>query len=1461
MRIRSPHGLSSVLIAGLVWCQGAWTQPAPVPRQLENENLAVTLDEQTGLISVLDKRAKVRWVQFSEAAKLKAAKPTDILKLAKAAGPITVDGNLAEWAGVAALALSPDMVSEGKIEGGAPDLSAAVQLLWDEKNLYLAAKVTDDTLTCRDTAKPDDELLQWWERDSLEFWVGATQGGLVLNPQASLAAINGKVVEGAAVVMKAVAGGYVVEASIPVGAVPELGRPPAEGRRVALAIGINDADASGSREGQIYTPKSWMHSKPETFADAVLVDAAGKVSPEALRQVEEASRVALRNLTAVSTPHPGWRFETDLDVRQGPRMPATVTLLLPKGAAELQVEIAGVNETALGGSPWSGGVKYPLPLLPESGAPTWLALAPYMDGLLLPMVTGDMPRLSWGSDMAFFGVANLESGWGYACIFDTPHDARIELVATSSAKPSPLAAGPVWAPSLGKWGYTRKALYRFSATGGYVSTAKAYRAYAQEHGLLKTLREKMKRRPDLAKLLGAPDVWGADGLRFARQAKAAGIERMLINCGGGVKAIEEIKSLGYLVSVYDNYEDTMPGKTGAYGDFKLEDAPLLADGKRMRGWESRRTDPKTGKTELDPKTGKPVITEQYEKRCTALFESVAQKWIPIDQEKNPRNARFLDVTTACGIVECYDPNHAGDRAKDTANRQALARYVADDLGLILGGEHGRWWGVPYYDYWEGMTSGNPFFSWPAGHVGMDLPKTRDEIGKDYLKYGIGHFYRIPLWELVFNDCVVSYWYWGDSTGHLWQAAPEISYKQDLFDMLYADPPLFWVAQPYGFRWNDPVQRERLLESYRNTCKLHEQTGLEELLTHEWLTEDRTVQKTTFSGGTTVVVNFDEQKTYDLKDGATTYTLAPLGFFAKGPTVLQYRIRRGERTVTTIKTPDYFFCDPAGVTHDAGPVVTSGPVTVRTQAKQKLHLSRGGGSGAVTIRPAQLLERWEAASAHLFRLDDSGTRRQEVSPAAQGQDVVELPEAGVYELVCGSTYDLPNLSVAPADITVTPETPRQGDKLTVTVAIANRGRVSATKTPVSLYLGLRTPANLVRTETVTVAPGRAEKLTWAIDTTNLDGARTLLVVIDPEDGLAELIEADNVAVMPIVITPDWTRWHFQVRAEVRNGPVEQEDVPVALSVDLGSLLKRQGGAGALDPNSIRVCERRADGTPGATVPCQFDPAPDFEAAKQATGEIVWLLPGTLPAAATRSYTLFFDLAANGPKAATPGQLWEAANQTVSGGTYSATLTDGCLTSVTAPSAAGPGKRFLASLIYSSKETGWVTEEEAPVLGVDLLSNGPVRAAVKVRKKLRGDLTYEKTYTFYSNRFDLRFTADKSYGVISRAYYAAEGTFEDSAGNKATVDGKGDAEGVSGKCPDPTYYVVYAPDWAHSCVALGKYSNTIYWDSGSSWGGIGLNGGDLTGARMSYVIHSGQANGAFGKVDSDRLANPPTAKLIE
>jgi hypothetical protein len=46
-----------------------------------------------------------------------------------------------------------------------------------------------------------------------------------------------------------------------------------------------------------------------------------------------------------------------------------------------------------------------------------------------------------------------------------------------------------------------------------------------------------------------------------------------------------------------------------------------------------------------------------------------------------------------------------------------------------------------------------------------------------------------------------------------------------------------------------------VESYRKVCGWNARVGLDEMLAHEYLTADRSVQRTRWSTGVSVVVNF------------------------------------------------------------------------------------------------------------------------------------------------------------------------------------------------------------------------------------------------------------------------------------------------------------------------------------------------------------------------------------------------------------------------------------------------------------------------------------------------------------------------------------------------------------------------------------------------------------------------------
>ena len=57
-----------------------------------------------------------------------------------------------------------------------------------------------------------------------------------------------------------------------------------------------------------------------------------------------------------------------------------------------------------------------------------------------------------------------------------------------------------------------------------------------------------------------------------------------------------------------------------------------------------------------------------------------------------------------------------------------------------------------------------------------------------------------------------------------------------------------------------THRDVFLRTYRNTCKLHEAIAGAEMLSHEFVTTDRAVQRTRFSDGTEVIVNFGKSRT-------------------------------------------------------------------------------------------------------------------------------------------------------------------------------------------------------------------------------------------------------------------------------------------------------------------------------------------------------------------------------------------------------------------------------------------------------------------------------------------------------------------------------------------------------------------------------------------------------------------------
>lgn len=602
-----------------------------------------------------------------------------------------------------------------------------------------------------------------------------------------------------------------------------------------------------------------------------------------------APKPRFRNLKAIGDPPSGLRFSLEA-ARGAPTL--QVVLSLGPGERDLSVEVDTAERSSeIPGLPCLD------PFVLDSKAAA-LVVADYADGHLYDLGAGALPR-RWFTlsdiDMPWAGLCDLESGAGLALVVETPDDASIEVREVDVGGRKLLGPRVVFQPSRKQFRYPRRFFYHFSPRGGYVALAKRYREHARVEGLLVTLEEKARKNPAVARIFGAADVWGDASLSFAREAKAAGVEKMVIHGRSSPEEMEAVNALGYLTSEYDNYTDLLPLEPGKGVDSSHgrvpEDVVLQADGQRMKAWLT-----------WDKK--------QYMKRCPALWVAAAREVIPKVLDRQPYLGRFIDVTTAEGLYECWDPAHPLTRSEKRACGEALLGYVRS-LGLVVGGEHGRHWAVPHLDYIEGMMSGGSY-SWPAGHLTRPKSKDQEFVGpwgnryakwEDYERWGIGHRNRVPLWDLVFHDCIVSTWYWGDSSDFLLEAAPEVTPKKDALNVLYGTIPILWANREGSWR----KARDAFLRTCRATSKLHEAVATSEMLEHAFVTPDRDVQRTRFSCGTEVVANFGDRE-FEAEVGGTKRLLPKNGFLAKGPRIEESYALEGGKPVLRIRAGAYEFVE-------------------------------------------------------------------------------------------------------------------------------------------------------------------------------------------------------------------------------------------------------------------------------------------------------------------------------------------------------------------------------------------------------------------------------------------------------------------------------------------------------------------------------------------------------------------------
>ncbi len=513
--------------------------------------------------------------------------------------------------------------------------------------------------------------------------------------------------------------------------------------------------------------------------------------------------------------------------------------------------------TVIGDGDMAKFLNYPQPFKTRKGD---RLIVPMNEGISFPVDAPDgMPgRLvtygGHGVCMSFYGVQDDATGAGYMGIIETADDASVRFLRPDGNRTT-ATAGVSWESQKGRFAYARRIRFVFFDKGGYVAMCKRYRAYAKEQGKLKTFAEKVKERPLVDRLLGAPNIWclSDDKIGMAKTIKAAGIDRFLWSSGGNPKQVAELAQMdGVLVSRYDVYRDI----------YRPEQLEKLGR-KRHPGtntdawpggavWNSADSNDWRKAWSVKAKDG---TWTSCACMCDAVSAKYCRKHVGDELKTHAYNTRFIDVTTAATWDTCNNPAHPMTRGESRGHRMDLLRLLGDEFGLVVGSETGHDAAVPYCDYFEGMLS---LCHYRVPHAGRNLEQIWTNAPPRVAKFQVGAEYRLPLWELVYHDCLCAHWYWGDYNNKL----PSLWDKRDLFNVLYGTMGMYLF---YKKEWRD--NQARFVRSYNITSPVARKTGYSEMLDHQILSKDRLVQRSIFADGTVVTVNFGD-RAFVLPEGDT-----------------------------------------------------------------------------------------------------------------------------------------------------------------------------------------------------------------------------------------------------------------------------------------------------------------------------------------------------------------------------------------------------------------------------------------------------------------------------------------------------------------------------------------------------------------------------------------------------------------
>lgn len=558
----------------------------------------------------------------------------------------------------------------------------------------------------------------------------------------------------------------------------------------------------------------------------------------------------------------------------------TIRVALTPSTGDLSVTLSADPTLSIAGT-----IKYPYAFYPPDGS--GFAVMPVFGGHVVPTTQTTWSVPSSHSRLEWFGGVDAAMSGGWMMIASPAADMELSAETGTVAGQSRRGGAFKWDGSnasggvANRFSYDRTATIRFFASGGYVAQAKRFRLYAAEQGWLVTLAQKQQFNPLVSSMLGAPVIylWG-DGrsTTMLDALSGAGIDRAMIQISinhvdqnnafpnqafaGGSGWSSAVRAKGYIPGIYDIYArfSSAQSQPPNNGFFYLW--PSLANPQ----WFYRNSD-----GTLDAQSSVSNAKAATFARDTRL---------PAHNSIFGFEAYFSDVVCAVMPREDYDTTfgHPATRSQDIAGRQALLAAVSVDHNKIAGVEQLKSWAIPYAHWGEGMfwLGGSPSLGSFNNNVYPEIltdVKAPGSAIASVLDVG----WRVPLFELVYHDCVLAPVHWH-------RAHNKLLYAWDLndqFALLRGQAPLLHLvyngdqgtagraltgatdARDNSFwdtRWTNQRVRDHVVRTYNTVCAWHRTVGALEMTDSRVLTSDFSVQLSEFSpdsgaSGHGIIVNF------------------------------------------------------------------------------------------------------------------------------------------------------------------------------------------------------------------------------------------------------------------------------------------------------------------------------------------------------------------------------------------------------------------------------------------------------------------------------------------------------------------------------------------------------------------------------------------------------------------------------